>query len=154
MNKIEIYVLCKDRSRKLALDFLDEFLPEREELVNEYSYPQYSDESKIIDDVNELMCILEEIGNESYSLYWRNVSNSDVETALVFYTEDMGMIVGVVVEEKNCEYILRKLSTFVNAEFGYITIESPPPNNRREFINLCRSSNTMKLIDGKVVKAN
>jgi hypothetical protein len=35
----DIYVIKKNRSKKLAIQFLDYFLPQREESSNEYLFP-------------------------------------------------------------------------------------------------------------------
>lgn len=152
MDKIEIYVLCKERSKKLVLNFLDEFLPDRKEVNSEYPYPQYVGNAENFNDVDKLLNILEENKNESYSLYWENKTESELQNAMVFYTKDMGMIVGLVIEENECENIFKKLANFVDGDYGYITFESPPPENKSEFINICHNSDQMKLIDGKLEK--
>lgn len=39
----DIYVIKKTRSKKLADDFLNHFLPNRKESADEYFIPEYSD---------------------------------------------------------------------------------------------------------------
>lgn len=40
----DIYVIKKTRSKKLGIEFLNLFLPQREETTDEYLFPQYANE--------------------------------------------------------------------------------------------------------------
>ncbi len=148
----EIYVLCKERSKKLVFEFLDRFFPEREASSEDYPYPEYSDDPECVyDDCDELFEVLENNTEESYSVYWDSTNDGEVKNAMVFFTEDGGMIVGIAVECDDCGVWLKKLSEVVEGEYGYVSFDSPPPETRKDFIMYCKNSDQVKLMAGDVV---
>ena len=148
----EIYVLCKERSEKLAIDFLNKLLPEREAVAENYPYPEYSDDPKYIyDDSEELIKVLERNENESYSLYWNDSSDGEVKSAMIFFTEDGGMIAGITIPYDDGDAWLSKLSDIVGGKYGYVSFDSPPPETRVEFIACCEKSDQIRLVGGEVV---
>jgi len=152
MELVEIYVLCKDRSKALVLAFLEHFLPNREEVAEDYPYPEYADSPKhVYDDCEEILGVLEQDKNESYSLYWDDTSNGEVRSAMVFYTEDASMIAGVTVASGKEEAWLRKLSDCLGGGYGYVGFDAPPPETKAEFIDLCESTDQTRLIGGELV---
>ncbi|MFS1523877.1 hypothetical protein ACL7TT_07155 [Microbulbifer sp. 2304DJ12-6] len=153
MEIIEIYILCKNRSKKLVFEFLDKFLPNREASAEEYPYPEYVDQPEhVYSDVAELMAVLDSNEDESYSLYWDSTDNAKVKNAMVFYTVDGGLIVGIAVEDDHREAWLNKLSNLVGGEFGYVSFEMPPPETVQEFIEYSEKSDQVRLISGNIVK--
>ena len=76
--------------------------------------------------------------NEDYSLYWKSSKVSNIDMAMVFFTEDKNIIFGLVVIERAKE-ILEDLQSFSESNYGYITFEEVPPLNRKEFIKRCET---------------
>lgn len=138
MELLEIYVLCRDRSKKQALDFLDEFLPKRRALAENFPFPEYVDDPEVVFQAPEtLISLLEERRDESYALYWQNQADGPVHQAMIFFTEDGGMMVGVVVDESDSKFWLQRLGKAVSGTYGYVNFESPPPGNTEEFKAVC-----------------
>lgn len=154
MELIEIYVLCKERTKRLVSKFLDELLPSREEMAEDYPYPEYSDEPECVYDASdELVQVLEENKSESYSVYWDNTGDGVVKNAMTFFTEDGCMIVGIAVPGDEVEHWLNELSEIVGGQYGYVGFDAPPPETREEFIQLCKESDQVRLIAGEVVQS-
>lgn len=152
MELVEIYVLCKDRSKALALAFLEQFLPNRKAVAEDYPYPEYADEPKYVyDDYKEIAEVLEQDLNESYSLYWDNTSDGDIRSAMIFYTEDASMIAGITVAVGEEEAWLRKMSNFLRGGYGYIGFDAPPPETKLEFIDLCKGSDQPRIVEGELI---
>ncbi|WHI53283.1 hypothetical protein P3339_11180 [Microbulbifer sp. MLAF003] len=153
MELIEIYVLCKERTKKLVLRFLDELLPSREEVAEDYPYPEYSDEPECVYDTSdELLQVLEKDESASYSVYWDGTGNSVVKSAMSFFTEDGCMIAGITVPADGSESWLNKLSELVGGEYGYVGFDSPPPDTREEFIQMCKGSDQIRLVAGEKLR--
>lgn len=149
MEPLEFYVLCESRSTELAKRFLDTFLPFRIPVAEDFPFPQYEDDSKaIFQTPEELMKCLEENKDEGYSFYWNSQCESGPDQAMLFYTEDGAMIVGLSGVNLAPADTLKKISKQVEGRYGYFTIESCPPNTRDEFIEICRESTLTNLFDG------
>ncbi|WP_240220540.1 hypothetical protein [Rheinheimera hassiensis] len=153
MEIIEIYILCKERSKKLVLEFLDKLLPNRDTSAEDYPYPEYDDEPEhVYDDIYDLMVVLDDNKNESYSLYWGATDSAEVKNAMVFYTADGGLIAGIAVEDGDREAWLKRLSKLVGGKFGYVSFDSPPPETTQDFIAYCESSDQIRLVAGNVIQ--
>ncbi len=152
MNEIEVYVLCKKRSKSVLDKFLNRFLPKRKEAAEEYSYPQYDENpEKVYKNLSDLLKIIEKETFADYSLYWNNITNCAPFTAMVFFTSDGGMIAGLAVNEEDGRLYLEQLRDFWNADYGYTIFESVPPDNAADFIKLCQNSQYLKLVEKKIV---
>ena len=152
MDLVEIYVLCKGRSQVLVLTFLEHFLPNREEVAEDYPYPEYADIPKhVYDDHKEIIGALEKDINKSYSLYWNDTSDGDIRSAMIFFTEDAGMIAGITVAAGEEGAWLKKLSDCLGGRYGYVGFDAPPPETKAEFIDFCKSTDQTRLIDGKLL---
>lgn len=142
----DIYLIQKSRSKSKGIDFLDAFLPSREESSDEYLIPQYSDTPiEAFDNADDLMTYLESNPEYSQSIYWRNTDeNNPNKHGMIFYTEDGNMIFGIsrisdMSEESNTDNedaCLQEMKEFFNSEIGYIHYESPPVNSYVEFIEI------------------
>ena len=152
MNDYEIYALCNNRNKDFVLEFLDKFLPNRIELADDYAYPQFTSEiQNIFKDYKELLDILEINHNETYALYWKSTDHDDISNVMVFFTEDKGMIVGIVVNN-HVEKWFEKVVAFTKSSYAYASFntEEPPPETQEEFIDICCTSGsfyTYKICD-------
>jgi len=118
--------------------FLNEFLPSREEAADEYEFPQYADSPEVtFRSADEALdkCIAEQ--GTDYGIYWRALGNAKPEHAMLFFLEDGHVIYGLSTDDSYPEYateLLNKMKSFLNSSLGYIGHEaSPDVSNIDEF---------------------
>ena len=139
----DIYVIKKTRSRKLANEFINHFLPKNEECTECYELPQFGKETVLeFSDVNKLMDYLEMNSNETYKIYWKNLDDKSLNCfGMLFYTSDGCIIFGISRDtfisdntnnEDNC---LEEMKAFLDTDKGYICYESMPEMTYKEFVN-------------------
>jgi len=151
MEPQEIYVLCPQRSQALANSFLEQFLPHRRVAAEDYPFPEFCDHPQTtFATAEEVIDLLESEVQESYSLYWYNLGENEPETAMLFFTKDAGMIVGIVIHSEESGWLTR-LATHVGGRFGYVTFEEPPPNKIDIFVEYCKITTSTKLLDGQLI---
>ena len=151
METIEVYVLCKKRSQSLAVEFLDRFLPVRKASSTHYPFPEHSDNPEYVyDDSEALFKALEEHTEASYSVYWDNEVDGDVKNAMIFFTEDGGMVAGLAVACEAAGHWLIEVSEVVGGVYGYVSFDSPPPETQEAFVFHCKNSDQVKLIEGEL----
>jgi len=134
----DIYVISEKRDRETVEEFLNEFLPVRDETADEYEFPQYSDSAEVIFHTAEEAvgkCIDER--DLDYRIYWRALSEAKPEHAMVFFLADGNVIYGVSTDDAYPEYaseLLLKLKSFFGSSLGYIGHEaSPDAENIEQF---------------------
>ena len=142
----DIYVIQKSRSKTKGIDFLNHFLPLREESADEYLIPQYSDEPiQDFDSADELMTFFESNCEFSQSIYWRNLDESNPNKhGMIFYTKDGNMIFGISrnaemsgnLNTDNEDECLNEMKKYFNTEIGYIHYENPPVERYDEFVEI------------------
>lgn len=148
----DIYVIQKSRSRKLGIDFLNHFLPLREESADEYQIPQYSDVSTHeFDNADDLMIYLESNPKYTQSIYWRNKDPESLNKhGMIFYTRDGYMIFGISrnadmsgnLNTANEDKCLRSMKEYFKTEMGYIDYENPPTETYTEFVEIVNKLNS------------
>ncbi|MEZ4805711.1 MAG: hypothetical protein R2852_09575, partial [Bacteroidia bacterium] len=75
----DIYVAVETRSKTKAVDFLNHFLPKREESADDYLIPQYSDNPiQEFNNACDLMIFMELNPEYTQSIYWRNLDESNL----------------------------------------------------------------------------
>ena len=138
----DIYVLVDDRSIDRVRAFLDRFLPNREEMADEYEVPQYSDEPKVMfKAASELMEFCANNTSEVHAIYWKSTSSGEPRCAMVFYTRDAAMILGISIDDESLEEsFLAQMKDFCNSSEGLILYEQPPPDSRNKFRRLVDSA--------------
>ena len=142
----DIYVIEKTRSKKLAIQFLNLFLPERVQSADDYSIPEYSETpSHQFKNPYDLMTYLELNKNISNSIYWRNTDEKNPNKhGMIFYNKDETMVFGISrnigikggLDSKSEYQCLSEMKTFFNTHLGYIDYENPPVDNYKEFIKI------------------
>lgn len=134
----DIYVLVDDRKVELIQDFLEHFIPDHREMADEYEIPQYADHPDMLfHKAIELMKHCEGHTDVPHAIYWFNNQKEDPKDAMVFYTDDGKMILGLSIEdEQRDQEWLEKLKAFSKSDRGCILIENPPPENSKEFMKL------------------
>lgn len=142
----DIYVIRQSRSKKMGIDFLNYFLPLREESCDDYLIPQYSDNPiQVVNNADELMIFLESNIECAQSIYWSNKDeNNPNKHGMIFYTEDGNMIFGLSrnadmsgnLNTDNETECLREMKAYFNTELGYIHYENPPADTFEEFIKI------------------
>jgi hypothetical protein len=142
----DIYIIKESRSKKMGVDFLNYFLPLREESADEYLIPQYSDNPVYeFDNANDLMAYLESNPKCSHSIYWRNLDEKSLNKhGMIFYTKDGNMILGISrnvdisgkLNTDNEDKCLKEMKGYFKTELGYIHYENPPAYTYHEFITI------------------
>ncbi len=153
MSKIEeykgyfadCYVLSSKRTKTFILDFLDKFIPNRQESADEYEIPQYGEKSEMIfSSAIELIDFLIEKPQEPHTIYWRNLDKSDLRHVMCFFTNDGNIIMGISTETKYPDTeiedkIFKQMQDYLSSNEGYITYEEPAPNNVDEFRKIIKA---------------
>lgn len=141
---IDCYWLVDSRKSSLCHDFLNKFLPTREESAEDYPVPIFSDSpTHTFTDVNKLLDYLEKNESEDYSIYWNNLEETSVyKHAMVFHTDDGKMILGISLEgnslhDKSTIGHFKELGEFLGGSIGCMKIDEVPPSNSQEFIEFC-----------------
>lgn len=149
----DIYVIKKTRSKKLADDFLNHFLPNRIESADEYLIPEYSENpTHEFDNADELMLFLEINKNCSNRIYWRNTDeNAPNKHGMIFYNKDGTMTFGISrnadmsgnLNTENEDQCLGEMKKFFDTNLGYVHYESPPVNSYKEFVEIVNKLDIM-----------
>jgi hypothetical protein len=143
----DCYVLCENRDEKFIIEFLNFFIPEREESSDEYEYPQYDTNSKLyFENVDKLIKHLIINNTSEYSIYWRNKKKDKLRGAMLFFTEDGKLIIGLYCDTlKNDSKIeddyLIQLKEFSKSKFGYIAYEEITEMNTYGFMKMVEKDN-------------
>ena len=142
----DIYVIKKTRSKKLADDFLNHFLPNRQESADEYLIPEYSDNPTCeFDNADELMSFLEKNENYSNRVYWQNTDEKNLNKhGMIFYNEDGTMTFGISrdadmsgnLKTENEDQCLTEMKKYFDTNLGYIHYENPPAKSYDEFVEI------------------
>lgn len=151
-EEYETYVLCGVRSAALAKHFLDAFLPLQISSRDEFPIPEYGTAPRHFFDSPELAIqALEQERHEAYGFYWHSQDPTCRNQAMLFFTEDEGMIVGFVSHDSDVVSVLQKMANTVGGEFGYVAKgDCRPPDTTHEFIQWCQKWEGTRLVDGKV----
>jgi hypothetical protein len=134
----DCYILTNKRIQSFIEEFLDHFIPERSEPAQEFEFQQYADNPVEIKNAREAVQFLVENKSVKHSIYWGNPIKSELRGAMIFFTDDGYVIMGIYCETKypNTEIednIFKDIKEFCGSEEGYITYENPPPCNSKEF---------------------
>ena len=135
----ELYALSSDRSAAFTLRFLDTFTPGGSAAAVDYPVPEHANLSThTFTQVEELLAHLESNPSEPYGVYWRaHRDAADVRMAMLFYTDDGFVILGLAVDE-SCEAAqMARLKAFADAEFTVAWDEQAPPRSAVAFRALC-----------------
>jgi hypothetical protein len=137
----DIYVLVDHRKIDVVNEFLEYFVPDNQVLADEYEIPQYSYNPEIIfRKATELMHYCETNVEATHSIYWFNNQKKDPRNAMVFYTNDRKMILGLsILHESQEREWLTKLKQFSKSKHGCILYERPPPENSADFKELIQN---------------
>lgn len=150
-SSLEVYVLCKERTEVLAARFLDHYLPHREALQEDYPFPELVDKPWVTyRDASQVMHRLAATPEETYGLYWRHKGDGHPQQAMLFYTNDGGMIAGLANFACPPVKLLQDLARSVEGEYGMVTCDSRPPDSARKFVHLCRAAKSTLLIGGEL----
>jgi hypothetical protein len=130
----DVYVLAPARTADAVDRFLARFAPHRVESADEYQVPQYDENPTATFNAAEdavAYCIVHPA--ESLNLYWRCLGENDPAHAMVFFTADGSLILGLSVSEKS-ERWLADLLAATGGTTGAVAFEEPPPGTADEFL--------------------
>ena len=152
LNYYDVFVLCKNRTRAMAEEFLDHFLPSRISPTDEYPFPRRVDKPVAVfrrpEDVLERLEVETE---EDYALHWHREGQGQPTTASLYFTADSTMIAGLATNIRNRSDVLNELAGIVGGTYGYVIAEGPPPTTSGEFIECCENSRRERLVDGRLL---
>lgn len=125
MGYDDLYVLAPERTVAVAENFLGHFAPEREQASVDYCFPRYVELPQLVlESAEEAMHYCVSHPTEAQSFYFRN-TNPEPAHAMLFFTSDGGLILGLSVHEDSDRWFDR-LKEHTRCTIGYITHESPP----------------------------
>ncbi len=140
----DIYVISDKRDEKTVENFLNGFLPEREESADEYEVPQFSASPDIVySKAEDLVRYCSSNQSAEYAVYWRAVNQRKPEHGMVFYLKDGHVIYGLSTDASDdafAQKLLIKLKEHLGSELGYIGHEaSPDAGDLKEFMRVMES---------------
>jgi hypothetical protein len=148
----DVYALASGRTRDTVERFTHEWLRGFRPAADDYELPRYAtDPIAVYDSAEELIDVLLERPAEPHGIYWENTGEGSVATAMLFFTTDGQIIVGLTVsgDQNTALQYLDRLAKTVDARLGYITGEEPPPDTAAEFADLARRARPA-LVDGAI----
>lgn len=154
----DIYILAAERTLATAKRFMDAWTHGLTPNASEYEFPQYSDNpSSVYSSPLELISALIQAPAEAHAIYWNNPTQNHVRTAMLFFTADGSMIVGLSVDsdqQRVLEDSIERLAVCLEARAGYCAYEEPPPDTRQEFIDNARRAAPPKIVDGALIRVS
>jgi len=140
---VDIYWWIDSRNRNYLDNIMDRYVPERIQEVQDFWFPLNSDlPSQIFYSYEELMLYLERT-NDEYSIYLKNTDKTSIiKSLMLFYTTENACVLGVSIDVNSVESGVVKtffceVKNELGVEYGFITVEEYPPNNKIEFLNYC-----------------
>lgn len=128
----DVYVLARERSAAVASRFLAAFAPQGTASASEYEFPEYSKRPDVVfSTAMEAIRYCAAHSDAGQRFYFNNPSG-DPAHAMLFFTNDGGLILGVSVADEE-EQALARLKAHAGVDIGYITFESPPCETAAEF---------------------
>ena len=149
-ESLDLYALAGERSHQVMRRFRDQWLTGFEESADEYEFPQYSVRpDAVYGSPWQLIDRLLAEPTQPHSLYWRNPRPGYVLHAMLFFTTDGGLIVGLTVTTEDPDLAattLRLLAKSVDARYSYSAWEQPPPDTASEFEAKARRAEDPRLL--------
>lgn len=134
---LDVYVLVPTRSNQAIAAFAESFLSGMTEAAEEYVFPQFSDNPGFsTSDVSEVIRRVLADTTAEYSLYWSGLGIASSTAAMMFFTADGGLIVGLTVPEAQIAYAKAELSKTMRSTCSLVLFEQPPPDTALEFANM------------------
>ena len=138
----DCYVLAAHRSAEIAVRFLDEFMPERRPSFDADDPPEVLGLPRGCT-VSEVLQFLEANPTCAYSMYWSNERTGPPYNAVVSFTEDGCLILGLSSayddEEILAHQTLSELKEFTASCWGYAGVEEPPALSGEAFVSRAQS---------------
>lgn len=138
----DCYVLAPRRSSEIAAQFLNHFMPERRPQFEATDPHQVLGVAQDATD-EETLRFLESDPTRAYSMYWTNRRAGSPYNAIVSFTEDGCLILGLSPsyddEEPLAIRALEQLKVFAESSLGYVGVEEAPALSRRAFVSRVES---------------
>jgi hypothetical protein len=151
---IDCYTLVDRRDAQTALAFLNTFLPRRRSLYAEHHLPRDAEVAEVALPSDErAMRYLEAHPDQVHTIYTVAEGSAQLNYAMVGYTRDGKMTLGVSCEESQPEVAaeyLRKLQAFAGTSDGYCDVEKAPPETVEEYREEAAAFNERAFFDDPV----
>jgi len=132
----DVYALAPARTAETVERFLARFAPACEPAADEYEVPRYPDAPAVVFRTpGELVAHCVAHPAEPHGLYWRCLGGGDPAHAMVFFTADGGLLLGLSVVS-DADRWLAELLAATGSAVGWVGFEEPPPDSAREFAAL------------------
>jgi hypothetical protein len=136
----DVYVLAPARDRGVIDRFLSRFASTREESAADYVVPLHPDvPARVFHSAGELIAHCLANQQEPHQVYWRCPDGGDPAHAMVFFTEDGGLILGLSVSEGAGPRWLAQMHACAGSTVGCVLLEEPPPDTVAGFLALAAS---------------
>lgn len=133
----DCYVLTPRRAAEIVVQFLEHFMPDRRPLFDAKDPHEVLGVPKDSTD-EEIFMFLESNPTRAYSMYWSNRRDGSPYHAIVSFTEDGCLILGLSPsyddEEALARQALMQLKKFSASSLGYVSVEEPPAISREAFL--------------------
>jgi hypothetical protein len=157
----DLYVLAPHRTEEAVRQFLDAVLPNREATADEYEFPEYSNlPEQVFREPAAAIRYAVAHRDERKRIGFHNAGDGEPAHAMVFFTGDGGMILGVSLaarqdeREREAAEIagwLARLCSLTGARWGYALHESPPSYETIEtFLKDSGAASDPKIVDGVI----
>jgi hypothetical protein len=132
----DVYALAPHRTVEAVERFLARFAPAHEPAADEYEVPRYADAPAIVFRTpGELVAYCVGHPAEPHGVYWRCLGGGDPARAMVFFTTDGALILGLSVAS-DADRWLAELLAATGSAVGWVGFEEPPPDSASEFAAL------------------
>ena len=136
----DVYVLARERSARVANQFLAAFAPNCLESADEFGFPEFAEVPTVVFTTSaEAIRYCEAHPGAAHRFYFRNPKGSPAH-AMLFFTSDGGLILGLSVV-KGEKQAYSRLVGHAGSDIGYITFESPPHDTAAEFRQAAEAAN-------------
>ena len=134
----DTYVLTVHRNQEFIGQFLDEFLPRRRVSSFGEQVPRFAKQpERTFRTAEELLAFLLENPEYEQVIYYSNLDAGDPEYAVLAFTNDGKLILGLSCAESHEEVAAAyrtRLKTFAGSEYAYSAFEYAPDSSTEEFM--------------------
>lgn len=157
MQQFDVYVIVEDRSLENIENFISKWVGIKYvESAESYDFPYLCDHPNCIDlNLSDLIIILIKNREAQCHLYWNRIQSeklNPIQSVMLFFNVDETITFGLGVEVDSVNYYeeskkyLELLASTMDAKYGFVSAEQPPPDTMIQFIATAQLSDMPKLL--------